>query len=202
MRYHKNKPFITISEGNFTIYGYHEGEDESDALNYLRVNISDIAPKLTKEEKYQASVNVIRQNPLAYRVAGWILTHNSRFHVSTPPKSLESTQELLDSHHVDYKIGDTLTVSTDATQGRSFSVVTDNHRYGSQLEFETKVKSTFYQNNSDKVSMQAREFVLDFLLDELRFKLGNTQDKSAIFARIPEKFRGEFQAGMNMPEID
>ena len=154
------------------------------------------APKLTREEKYQASVSVIRQSPAAYRVAGWLATHDANFHVSAPPKAFENTKNLLDAHGVDFEVGVTLTESTDATQGRSFSVVADNHGVGNQLFEETQVQSTVYHDNADKVSMQAREFVLDFLLDELKFKLGKTQNLEAILARVPERFLMEFRAGM------
>jgi len=153
-------------------------------------------PKLTREEKYQASVSVIRQSPTAYRVAGWLAVHDSNFHVSAPPKSFEDTKNLLDAHGVDFEVGVTLTESTDATMGRSFSVVTDNPGIGSQFFEETQVATTVYHNNPDKVSMQAREFVLDFLLDELKFKLGKSQDLAVILARVPERFLMEFRAGM------
>lgn len=160
------------------------------------------APKLTREEQYQASTDVIRQSPAAYRVAGWLATHESNFHVSTPPKSLDDTKNLLDAHHVDYELGATLTVSTDATQGRSFSVVSDNHGDRDALFAETQVRSTTYQNNPNKISMQAREFVLDFLLDDLKFKLGKTQDVDAILARVPERFKEQFQTGMMYFSVD
>jgi hypothetical protein len=141
---------------------------------------------------------VIRQSPIAYRIAGWLASHEAKFHVSTPPKSFDDTKNLLDAHHVDYEVGETLTVSTDATQGRSFSVVADNHGMGNQLLDATQVVSTVYHDNSDKVSMQAREFVLDFLLDELKFKLGKVQDLDSIFARVPERFVEDFREGMSI----
>lgn len=156
------------------------------------VLLKDLKP--TREERYQAKVATIRTQAVSYKVAGWIAAHNSNIHVSTPPKSLDTTIEELGEHGVDFT-DETLTVSTDATQGRSYSIVTDNHGLGNELFLATQVAATVYHDNADKVSMQAKEFVLDFLLDELKFQLGTTQDIERIKNRVPAQFLPAFLEG-------
>lgn len=152
-------------------------------------------PKPTREELYRAQVDVIRNTPVAYQVAGWLATRSANIHVSTPPKQLDATIEELISHGVDYDLGVTLTESTDATQGRSYSVVSDNHGLSNELFLTTGVVSTIYHDNPNKVSMQAKQFVLDFLLGELKFKLGKDQDVDEIGTRVPSQFMEAFLLG-------
>lgn len=152
-------------------------------------------PKPTRAELYKAQVETIRKTPIAYQVAGWIASHESNIHVSTPPKQFDQTIEELISHGVDFEIGNTLTESTDATQGRSYSVVTDNHGLREQLLQETEIESTVYHDNPKKVSMQAKQFILDFLLDELKFKLGKSQNLKDIAAHVPVCFLTDFLRG-------
>jgi hypothetical protein len=161
--------------------------------------LTEVVP--TREERYAAQVAVIQECSISYQIAGWLVSHESNFHVSTPPKQLDQTVEELIEHGVDFELGFTLTESTEATQGRSYSVVTDNHGLGDQLFLETGIISTTYHDNLDKVSMQAKQFILDFLLDELRFKLGKNQNNEEIRAKIPVKFLSAFDAGVRLKRI-
>jgi hypothetical protein len=152
--------------------------------------------KLTRAEQYRASVETIRRNPLSYRLAGWIVAHHdSNLHVSTPPAQQDATIDELLQHGVDFD-EETLTISADVTHGRSYSVVTEAFRFANELRLTTQVHSTQY-HDTNRVSIQAKQFVLDFLLGDLRFKLGNKrQDVEAILARVPVEFQTAFLYGM------
>lgn len=180
-------------------------------VRFVRTNQEDLvstdmlsagtAPKPTREEKYQASVAQIRRSRAAYRMAGWIATHESNLHVSSPTKSLERVKNELDAHGAEYSDSTLTTGGMDLAQGPSFTVVTSNPGIGNQLFEETSVHSAIYHDNSDKVTISAKQFVLDFLLDELKFKLGKVQDLEAIVARIPAPFVDDFLAG-TMKSVD
>jgi hypothetical protein len=155
-------------------------------------------PKQTRIEKYFAQVSVIRQTPESYYIAGRIAAGFANIHVSTPPAQLSATQDELLAHGVDYEVGEgeVVTVSTDATQGRSYSVTMENHGLRYEYEKLTDVRSTIFQGNEVVVSIQSKQFILDFLLDELRFKLGKVQDIATIRARVHPHFLPDFERGV------
>lgn len=153
-------------------------------------------PKPTRIEKYFSQVATIRQCPESYYIAGRIAAGRANIHVSTPPAQLASTQDELFAHNVDFEIGEGVSISTDATQGRSYSVVMENHDLANEFERLTGVRSTIFQGQEDTVSIQAKQFILDFLLDELHFKLGKTQDLSAIRNRVSNIFMSHFERGI------
>jgi hypothetical protein len=155
-------------------------------------------PKPTRIEKYYAQVGVIRRTPESYYIAGRIAAGKANIHVSTPPAQLSATQDELNGHNVDFEVGpgQVVTVSTDQTQGRSYTVVMPNHGLVYEYEKLTEVRSTFYQGDESTVSIQAKQFILDFLLDELRFKLGKTQDINLIRSRVPAEFLPQFESGV------
>ncbi len=155
-------------------------------------------PKPTRIERYFAHVDVIRRTPESYYIAGRIAAGPANIHVSTPPLQLAATQDELIAHGVDFEVGDgqVVTVSTDATQGRSYSVVVANHGMRDEYEHLTGVRSTAYQGDESMLSIQAKEFILDFLLDDLRFKLGKVQDLPVIRARVVTDFLPHFDRGV------
>lgn len=176
----------------------YEGGDRD---NPFSVKTADLRPlKLTVRERFFAQVAVIHASRLSYYIAGWIAGHpESIFHVSTPPKDTDKTIEELDAHKVDYVLGQTLTETTEKTMGRTFTVRTATpDKSVTDLYFtETGVvASVYFETSLNIVSLNAKEFVLGFLLDELRFKLGKTQDLTAIRLRVPAAHLPSFEDGL------
>lgn len=164
-------------------------------LNALIEDIKILpSPKLTREEKYFAQVETIRSLTESYFIAGQIVQGPANIHVSTPPEQLEKTIEELDSFKVDYEIGKDLSVSSDKTCGRSYSVVMNNPNVP-DYESLSDVRITFYMKNEQTISIQAKQFVLNFLLGDLHFKLGKFQDVNEIRKYVPEKFSSHFERG-------
>lgn len=157
--------------------------------------IREIRPhKPTREEKYSAHVKAISISSTAYRLAGWIASRNGLLHVSTPPKDLDKVRDILDAHKVEFNLGTTLTESSEQTQGWSVSVVVDNPNISDDLTAVGIHATPYFETN--KVSIQTKQFVLDFLLDSLRFRLGSAQDLSEIRSRVPEQFKSDFERGL------
>jgi hypothetical protein len=164
-------------------------------------------PKPTRAEKVANKVSAIRSTPHSYYIAGLAAATNGVLHGSTPPSQLDATQDELFGHGCsDFKVGEDegVTVSTDLTQGRSYSLVMVNHGKRDEYAGVTGVISTLYQGNEAVVSIQAKEFILDFLLDDLRFKLlgvldrknGKVQDLVTIRGRVPAAFLPDFDRGV------
>ena len=177
----------------------YEGGDHDKAFS-VRKSDPKLKPlKLTAQEKFTNQVSLIYQTPTSYWLAGWIAAHDeSILHVSSPRKDFDTTIEMLDAHKVDYTVGQTLTEAGEATQGRAFTVrtATPDKALTDRYSTETGVNSTIYFDlNTGMVSIQAKEFVLGFLLDELRFKLGKTQDLTLIRSRVPAERLADFEAG-------
>ena len=156
-------------------------------------------PKLTREQKWElrfrAHLAAIVNLPISYWVAGWILSHSSKFNLSYPPAQLDQVIEATMKYGVNFT-DQTLTESTELTAGWSCSVVTETFPEVARLEQETGVKATTYFTlETNRVSMQAREFVLGFLGGTLGFKLGDLQSVPAVRAKVPSEFLAAFDAG-------
>ncbi len=166
---------------------------------------SDAPPKMTRDEKWQlnlqATLAKIRVSPAAYYVAGWIVSHPSKFNLSYPPGQQDMVIEATMKYGVDFTDA-TMTESTDATAGWSCSVVTSkiDPDVRARLDRETDVKCTDYFT-TDKVSLQAREFVLGFLGGELGIKLGASPTIDEVRSLVPEQFKGAFDAGINVSPL-
>jgi len=152
-------------------------------------------PKPTREETYHAKFDAIRKAPESYYIAGLAAVGPSNIHVSTPPKSEEKTRDELAAHGVE--IGDEgYSVSTDRTSGTSRTLVMPNHGVA---DYESKTgvhSSAYYMGSTDHVSINAKQFVLDFLMDTLKFKLGTKQNVDAIRPHVPAEFLAEFERGV------
>jgi hypothetical protein len=157
----------------------------------IQFDAPEVVVRLTREERYSARLRHIQLSSTAYEFAGWVASHNGLLHVSTPPKDLEKVESILADHKVEYVVGTTLTISTDSTAGWSISVVVESS--GANLEAAGIHATPYFETG--KVSTQTRQFCLDFLLDDLRFKLGSIQDIALIRSRIPEAFRADFERG-------
>jgi len=162
--------------------------------------LTEAPPKLTREQKWElrfrAHLAVLVNLPISYWVAGWILTHPSKFNLSYPPGQLDQVVDATMKYGVDFT-NQTLTESSDLTCGWSCSVVTETFAGRERLEEEAGVKATTYFTlDTNRVSMQAREFVLGFLGGTLGFKLGDVQDINAVRTRVPAEFILAFEAGL------
>lgn len=174
---------------------FESGRYSGQEVNASVENMRPVAPpKPTREEKSRAMFETIRRTPASYYIAGLAAAGPSNIHVSTPPKHMERTKEELAQHGVEFETG--LSESTERSMGRSISVIMPNHGIADEYERETGVRSTPYQGHSGTVSIQAKQFVLDFLLDFLKFRLGTRQDVEAIRQRVPEQYRPEFENGV------
>ena len=177
---------------------YTSGVEENAAVEKLKPLPP---PKLTPQERFFNQVSLIRQTPLSYYLAGWIAaSHETIFLVSAPPKDLDKTIEDLDAHGVDYVLGQTLKTKPDQLGGRTFTVRTaaPDKALSDRYSTETGVNCTVYfELATGMVSINAKEFVLGFLLDELRFKLGKKQDQdlTLIRSRVPAERMPDFEAG-------
>lgn len=192
----KGREVVLLDEvGALRRVRYVDDEDYN-SFSTLFSNLKPMKP--TREENYRAVVETIRSQPISYYVAGWLASHESNIHVSAPPAQQDVTIEELGNHGVEFD-DTTFTISTELTQGRSYSVVSNDFGLSDELELKTSVRSTrYYSGQTGKVSIQAKQFILDFLLDELHFKLGKVQNLEDIRGRVPSKFLSEFERGANV----
>lgn len=190
-----------MPEGKFFVKVYFDGDSKKHGGKTVPADVHGIKllppPKPTREEKERARYDSIRKTPESYYLAGIIAVGPSRIHVSTPPKQFQTTQDELSAHGVEFD-DDVLTQSTDRTQGRSISVLMPSHTMADKYEQLTGVHSTPYQGRSDTFSVQAKPFIMDFLLDNLKFRLGTKQNIEEVRKLVPQEFQASFQQGVDV----
>ena len=151
-------------------------------------------PKPTRQEKYKAKYEFIRSNPESYYIAGLAAMGPSKLHVSTPPKSVQKTQDELMSHGLE--IGEGYSEATDRTMGTSYTLVMPNHGVA-DYESKTGVHSApYFGGGADYITISAKQFVIDFLVGDLKFKLGDRQNVDVVRENVPQQFRAEFERGV------
>ena len=193
---YKGRKITIVQAGDSLSQIAYIGEEDD---NQFWVPSHKIVHILSEDEKFQsrlrARLAVISTSPAAYYVAGWILSHSSKFNVSYPPGQKETALDSIMNYGVDVD-DPNFTESSDKTAGWSCSVVTDKHGVAGRLIDECSVNATKYYYDTDKVSMQSRDFVLGFL-GGLSFKFSNKpQNPIEIRKCVPTIFLPYFDAGV------
>lgn len=164
-------------------------------------------PKLTKEERdykrFLGRLNIIKVSQEAYRMAGWLASHETRFNISRPPSQVDILPDILIQYNIE--IDDAaVTLSSDATQGWSCHVSSERMPDVKVFENETKIVISDYFSDSTRMQAQVREFVMGFLGDMLGFRfnanwLNRAKDTLPEFlkirSRVPMEFLESFDKG-------
>ena len=154
------------------------------------------AVPLTQAQRREALIDTIRVKPVSYYVAGWLLSHETRYHASAPEG--DQTERAMDELEA-VGMGDaTVTHGANRAQGKSYMVVTED--FGEQiadlLRTETQVNCPRKISDSrQERSIQASHFILAFLGGDLGFVLDKAQNLERIRTRVPEQYKSAFDRG-------
>jgi hypothetical protein len=197
---------------------YISGNEEMADVLKIRPALSPtiVKDKLTGAQKARIWADDLRRFPLIWAVAGHLASSPStRITASAPEHLWAETSGRLSEYGVQHSFGSTLTGEANridgtglvrGAQGASFCVVTDNFGVADFLK-QTGVHASIYQEegatltSAKKLSMQKWEFVLVFLLSDLKFRLSAkdqpnaVQDINAIRSLVPACHLGAFDSG-------
>jgi hypothetical protein len=186
---HRTSGLVTVLE-----YGATLSRVLDERGNDFTVKTKDLKhPKPTKKQKYDNQVSKIRAAAISYYVAGWLLTHPTRYNASAPEG--DQTEAAIDKLLEVGMASAAVTHGKNLAQGKSFSLVTVDFgdSVADTLAIETSVNAP--HRNPLERSIQAVQFVLDFLGGDLGFQLAKEQDVPTIVSRIPAQFVAAFEQG-------